>query len=156
MNINATLIGQMIAFGLLVWFTMKLVWPHITNALEERQTKIADGLAAAERGQHELELAQHKVTEKLREVKAQSAEIIEQAHKKSNQLVEEAKSKARDEGHRLVELAKGQIDQEANSAKQALRKEFAVAAVAGAEKILQREVDAASHNALLEQLIKEI
>lgn len=156
MNINATLIGQMIAFALLVWFTMKLVWPHVMGALEERQTKIADGLAAAERGQHELELAQKKVGEQLREVKAQSAEIIEQANKRSAHMIDEAKDKARDEGRRLVESAKTEIEQEANSAKRALREEFAATALQAAEKILGREVDATTHNALLEDMIKDI
>lgn len=156
MNINATLIGQMIAFGLLVWFTMKLVWPHIIGALEERQTKIADGLAAGERGQHELELAQKKVGEQLREVKMQSAEIIEQANKRSAHMVDEAKEKARDEGRRIVDSAKIEIEQEANSAKRALREEFAATALMAAEKILSREVDANTHNALLEDMIKDI
>lgn len=156
MSINATLIGQMITFALFVWFTMKLVWPHIIGALEERQQKIADGLAAAERGQHELELAQHKITEQLRETKSQQAEILDAANKKASHIVDDAKVKARQEGERLIEVAKAEIEQEANHVKQAIRKQFAETAILGAEKILAREVDAKAHSELLDKLIEEI
>ena len=156
MNINATLLGQMITFAVFVWFTMKYVWPPITKALAERQKKIAEGLSAAERGVRELELAQHKATAHLREAKVQAVSILDQANKHAGRLIEEAKLRARDEGQRLVALAKVEIDQEIQQAKQQLRQQIARIAMAGAEKILERSIDEKENRDLLEKLITEL
>ena len=156
MNINATLFGQMITFALFVWFTMKLVWPPIIRALDERQTKIADGLAAAERGQRDLELAQHKVTEQLHDAKVQSAKIIDNANKSGIELVEDAKRQAREEGKRLLELAKVEIDNERNSARTMLTKEVALLAIRSAEKILGREVSDSNNKKIVDDVINEL
>lgn len=156
MNINATLIAQMITFALFVWFTMRFVWPPLTKMLDERQGKIADGLAAAERGHRELELAQHRITEELREAKLQTNEIIEQAHRRANQIVDEAKAQAVEEGNRLAKLAQEDIAQEVNRAREDLRQQVAALAVAGAERILQREIDTAANETLLKDLVKEL
>lgn len=156
MSINATLFGQMIVFALLVWFTMKFVWPPITQALAQRQKAIADGLARAERGNHELELAQKRASEVVKEARGQAAEILEQANKRGNELVEEARTTARTEGERLLAAAHAQIEQERTQARAELQKQVVVLAVAGAGKILQREVDAKAHNAMLEELAKQL
>ena len=156
MDINATLLVQMITFALFVWFTMKFVWPPITSALEERQQKISDGLAAAERGEREYELAQMKVSESLKDAKAQANEIVEKATKRGNQIIDEARQHAKDEADRQVKQAKEQIAQEINHAKDELRKQVAGLAVIGAEKILQREVDASDNSDILDKLIKEL
>lgn len=156
MDLNATLIGQMITFAVLVIFTMKFVWPPLTKALEERQGKIADGLAAGERGQHELELAQHKVAEQLRDAKLQAAGILEQADKRSAHLVEQAKEQAREEGNRLVEMAKAEITQEKQAAKEALSSEIASIALLAAEKLLGHKLDHAANNDMVEKLIAEV
>lgn len=156
MDINATLLGQMITFAVFVWFTMKFIWPSIIKAMREREKKIADGLLAAERGQHELDLAQHKAAEQLRDAKIQAAEILEQASKRASHLIEEAKERAREEGEHLLSIARGDIEQEVQVARQQLRSEVAKLAVAGAEKILMRSVDAAAQRELVEQLIAEI
>jgi F-type H+-transporting ATPase subunit b len=156
LNLNATLLGQMITFAIFVWFTMKYVWPPITQALEERQKKIADGLAAAERGTHELELAQHKATEYLRDAKINAADIIEQANKRAAQIVEAAKHQGRDEGQRLVTLAQAEIAREVESAKQVLLQQVASLAVQGAERILTKNINAAANQDLIDQLIEQI
>lgn len=156
MEINATLLGQLITFAVLVWFTMKYVWPPIINAMREREQKIADGLAASERGQHELELAQHKAAEQLRDAKIHAAEILEQANKRANHIVEEAKERARNEGERLLEMARSDIEQEMQVAKQQLRNEIVALAIASAEKILAHSIDATVQNELVEKLISEI
>lgn len=156
MQINATLLGQMITFAVFVWFTMKYVWPPIIKAMQEREKKIADGLEAAERGHHELELAQHKATEQLRDAKIHAAEIIEHANKRANQMVEEAKERAREEGERLITLARGDIEQEIQGARQQLRSEIANLAIASAEKILARSIDAGTQHELVAKLITEI
>ena len=156
MDINITLIVQMLVFITFVWFTMKFVWPPLSRALEERQEKIADGLAAAERGRRELELAQHRVTTELKQAKAQAHEIIEKANVRAAQLVEEAKEDARQEAQRQMKIAQEQFAQEVNNARAGLRNQLASLAVAGAEKILKREVDQKSNKALLDQLIEEI
>src|SRR5690606_9603142 len=121
MNLNATIIGQSIAFFVFVWFCMKYVWPPITSILEERQNKIAEGLEAAERAQTDLHLAQNKAAEELREAKRQGAELIEQANKRANQIIDEAKTKARDEGQRLLTAAQAEIEMEVQRAKEGLR-----------------------------------
>lgn len=156
MDINITLFGQMITFGVFIWFTMKYVWPHILKSMQEREQRIADGLAAAQRGQHDLELAQHKATEYLRDAKIQAAEILEHANKRGNQIIEEAKERAREEGERLLVVARADIEQEFQMAKQKLRAEAANLAIFGAEKVLARSVDAATQHDLVEKLIAEI
>lgn len=152
MNINLTLIGQMIAFIIFVWITKKYIWVPIIVALEARKTRIADGLASAEKGQHELELAKNKAVETLKEGKGQAQDYIVQAQKRSNEIIEEAKNKARDEGDKLLVAAKAQIEQEINQAREGLRHEVAVLAIAGAEQVLMREVDEATHKEVLEKL----
>jgi F-type H+-transporting ATPase subunit b len=156
MDINATLLGQLITFAVFVWFTMKYVWPPITKAMQEREKKIADGLNAAERGHRELELAQHKATEQLRDAKNHAAEILDQAHKRANQIVEEAKERAREEGERLLTIARGDIEQEMQSARQQLRNEVAKLVITGAEKILAQQIDSKLQHALVEKLIAEV
>src|SRR3989338_4501160 len=139
----------MLVFAAFVMFTMKLVWPPLARALEERQEKIADGLAAAERGRKELELAQHRVTDDLKQAKVQSADIVEKANKRAAQIIEEAKEAAKAEAQNQAKLAQEQLHQQVNQARQALKKQVAGLAIAGAEQILMREVDAKSNEALL-------
>jgi len=156
MNLNATLIGQSITFFIFVWFCMKFVWPPIMNALEARKKQIADGLAAADRGKHELELAAKKAGDSMRDAKAQAAEVIARADRRAAEIVEEAKAAARDEGARQIAAAQASIAQETNRAREALREQVALLAVAGAEKILRREVNAQTHADLLAQLKAEL
>lgn len=156
MEINATLLGQLITFIVLVVFTMKYVWPPIIKAIQDRQARIADGLAAAERGVHELELAKHKAIEITRDAKIAAAEILEQANKRAGRMIDEAKERAREEGEKLIAIAKGEIAQEMLSAKQSLREQIAHIAVNGAEKILQKHIDVKSDEHLLNQLVEEI
>lgn len=156
LHINFTLIVQMLVFIAFVWFTMRFVWPPLEGALRERQNKIADGLAAAERGQRELELAQHRVKDELKHAKNQAAEILEKAHRRGNQLVDEAKVEAREEALRIAKLAEEQLALEVNQAKEQLRKRVASLAVAGAEKIIKRELDEKTSQDLLDNLIEEI
>ncbi|SDI57725.1 F0F1 ATP synthase subunit B [Pseudomonas panipatensis] len=156
MNINATLIGQAIAFAIFVIFCMKFVWPPVIAALHERQKKIADGLDAANRAARDLELAHEKAGQQLREAKNQAAEIIEQAKKSANQIVDEAREQARAEGDRMIAQAKAQIEQELNSVKDALRAQVGALAVSGAEKILGASIDANAQKQLVDQLAAEI
>jgi F-type H+-transporting ATPase subunit b len=156
MNINLTLILQMISFAVFVWFCMKFVWPPIVNALEERKAKIAQGLAAAERGHKEQELGQHRATEIMKEAKSHAAEIVGQAQKRASEIVEEAKQDAREEGARLVHAAQAEIDQQVNRAREELREKVALLAVSAAEKILQKEVDPTAHTAIIEAFAKQI
>ncbi len=156
MNITATLIVQMITFALFVWFTMRFVWKPLTGIMEERNKRIADGLAAAERGQHEQELAEQRAKESLHEAKERASEIVSQAQKRANEMVEEAKNEARAEGERLLAAAKAEIEQEANRAREQLRAQVAVLAVNGAERVLKREVDQNSHNQMLDELVSQI
>ena len=156
MNINATLIGQTITFFLFVWFCMKFVWPPIMQALAERKKQIADGLAAGERGKHELELSSKRAVENLHEAKQKAAEIIAQAEKRASQVIEEAKGAAKDEGNRILTGAKAEVEQEVFRAKEVLRQHVADLAVAGAAKILRREVDAKAHADLLTAIKAEL
>lgn len=156
MNINATLIGQSITFFVFVWFCMKFVWPPIMQALTERKKQIADGLAAGERGKHELELASKRATENLHEAKQKAAEIIAQAEKRAVQLIEDAKNAAKAEGDRLLASAQASVAQETVRAKEVLRSQVAELAVAGAEKILRREIDAKAHAELLIAIQNEL
>jgi F-type H+-transporting ATPase subunit b len=156
MDLNLTLLGQMITFAILVGFTMKFVWPPIIKAMAERQQKIADGLAAAERGVHELELAHHKAADRLRDAKIQAAEIIDKANKRAGQIIEEAKQQARTEGKHLLVIAQSEIAQEMQHAKQILREQLAGAVIAGVEKVLERTIDASANNEIFEKLADEI
>lgn len=155
MNINATLIGQSVAFFIFVLFCMKFVWPPVIAALQERQKKIADGLDAANRAARDLELAHEKAGQQLREAKAQAAEIVEQAKKRANQIVDEARDQARTEGERLKAQAQAEIEQELNSVKDAACQVGALA-VTGAEKILGASIDANAHEQLVSKLAAEI
>ena len=156
MNINLTLIGQTLTFIVFVWFCMKFVWPPIMQALHDRKAKIADGLAAGERGQHEKELAQKRAKEVLQEAKGEAAEIIAQAQKRASEIVEEAKADARTEGERLKVAARAEIEQETNRAKEHLRGQVVSLAVAGAGKVLEREVDERAHSDMLDKLASQI
>lgn len=156
MTINLTLVGQLIAFAIFAWFCMKFVWPPITNAMDTRQKKIAEGLDAAGRAERDLKLAQEKAADMLRETKQTAAEIVEKANKTANSIVEEAKQQARSEGERLITAAKAEIDLEVSRVKDDLRKQVSVLAITGAEKILGETVDAKAHNKLVEQLAKEL
>ncbi|MBJ55569.1 MAG: F0F1 ATP synthase subunit B [Gammaproteobacteria bacterium] len=156
MNLNATIIGQTIAFAVFVWFCLKYVWPPITQALAERQKKIAEGLEAADRAQRDLSLAQNKAADDLREAKIKSAEIIDMANKRANHIVDEAKEKARDEGQRLIAGAKAEIEMEVQRAKEELRAQVAAIAIAGAEKILESSVDKAANEELVKKLASEL
>lgn len=156
MNINATLIGQMITFALLVWFTMRFVWPPLMRALAERQKTIADGLAAAERGQRELELAEKRALEVLKKAKADAQEVIGLAEKRAAEVADEAKSTARAEAERILAAARNDIDQEVNRAKESLREHVAQLAVAGAARILEKEIDPKAHARLLEAVAKQL
>ena len=156
MEINVTLLGQMITFSLLVYFTMKKVWPPIMQAMGERQKRIAEGLAAGERGAREQELAQERAAETLRTAKQEAAEVIAQAQKRANEIVEESKSQAKEEGGRQLAAAQADIEQEANRARERLREEVVSLSLQGAEKILKREVDAKSHNDMLTDLAAQL
>ena len=156
MDFNATLIGQSISFLFFVWFCMKFVWPPLIGAIEERQAKISQGLEASERGAKDLELAQDRAKEYLADAKAQAAEIVEQANKRHAQIVDGAKDDARDEAAKIRAGAEAEIEQEVNRAKEALRAQVAGLAVQGAEKILQRSIDADKHKDILDNLAKEI
>ncbi|MDR2213333.1 MAG: F0F1 ATP synthase subunit B [Pseudomonadales bacterium] len=152
MNLNATIIGQIFAFFLFAWFCQAIVWPPVVRAMEERRKKIADGLDAADRASHDLERAQERVAEQLRDAKANSAGIIDQANKRASQIIEEAKEKAREEAGRIKAGAQAEIDQQVNQAREQLRQQVATLAVAGAEKILERAVDQNAHADLLRKL----
>ena len=156
MNINLTLIGQMIAFVCFVMFCMKYVWPPILAAMAEREKKIADGLAAADRASHDLELAKEKAVERLREAKTEAAGIIDSANKRGNQLVEEAKSTAQVEAQRVKSSAQAEIEQEVNRAREQLRSQVAALSLAGAEKVLGAAIDRQAHNELVEKLAAEL
>ncbi|MCU7960448.1 MAG: F0F1 ATP synthase subunit B [gamma proteobacterium symbiont of Bathyaustriella thionipta] len=156
MNINATLIGQLITFVVFVWFTQKYVWLPIIAALEERKKKIAEGLAAADRGVHEQELAQKRALDSMKEAKAQAAEIVGNAKKRADEIVDEAKDQARSEGERIVEAARSELDLEANRVREELRSRVAELAVVGAGRILKREVDLAAHKDIVDALAAEI
>ena len=156
MNLNATLFAQLVVFFILAWFTMKFVWPPIVKALDERATKIADGLAAAERGKHDLELATRRSADSLREGKEKASELLAQAERRAAQIIEEAKAQAKVEADRIIAGAKAEADQEAVRAKEVLRGQVALLAVAGAEKILRREIDAKAHSDLLAAIEQDL
>jgi F-type H+-transporting ATPase subunit b len=155
-NINLTMIGQAIAFAVFVVFCMKFVWPPVIQALRERQTKISNGLQAAESATKDLELAKEKAAAELKEAKHKAQEIIEQANKRANQAIEESKDSARIEGEKMIVAAKAEIEQEAIRVREALRAEVAALAVSGAEKILGTSVDAKAHSQMLDKLAAEL
>jgi F-type H+-transporting ATPase subunit b len=156
MNINFTLIAQAIAFAVLIWFTVKFVWPPLLGAIEKRQKEIADGLAAASEGRSALEVAAKKSEVTLNEAKQKATEIIGQAEKRATQIVEEAKGTAKVEGERILTGAKAEIDQEVNRAKEGLRAQVSALAIAGAEKILRKEIDGKAHSEMLSKLAAEL
>jgi F-type H+-transporting ATPase subunit b len=156
MNLNMTFFGQMITFIVLIWFTMKFIWPPLNKAIEERQQKIAEGLAAAEQSQKNLAQAQQSVDAELRTARTKANEIIEQAHQRANQIIDQAKNDAIAEATRQKAVAEAEIVAAANRAKEDLRKQVSALAVTGAEKLLRREIDANAHKALLDELAAEI
>ena len=156
MSINATLIGQMITFTLLVWFTMKYVWPPLMEALEERKKKIAEGLAAAEKGHKEMEFAEKRALTVLKEAKEQSSEIVSLAQKRAIEVIEQSKDNAKKEGERMIEAAKAQIEQEIQQAKDGLREEVAALALSAAEQILKKEISKTEHKVLIAKVSSQL
>jgi F-type H+-transporting ATPase subunit b len=156
MNLNATLVAQMVVFGILVWFTMKFVWPPITKALDERARKIADGLAASDRAKLELASANKRVEEQLAQTRDESTKRIADAERRALALIEEAKQRANDEAAKILASARAEADQQTVSAREALRDQVATLAVRGAEQILRREVNPAVHADLLNRLKTEL
>ncbi|MDH5824847.1 F0F1 ATP synthase subunit B [Luteimonas sp. RD2P54] len=156
MQINATFLGQGIAFAILIWFSWKFIWPPLMRAIEERQQKIAEGLAAADNSQKALAQAQEKVNDELKAARAKANEIIEQAHQRANQIIDAAKAEAIAEGARQKALVDSEIEASANRAREDLRRQVSLLAVSGAEKLLRREIDPAAHKALLDELAAEI
>lgn len=153
MNINLTLFGEMLTFAIFVWFTMRFIWPPLTKAMTERREKIAAGLAAAEKGKRDLELAAHKVTEILTEAKAQAAQLIEQANHRANHIIEESKAHARDEGNRLLAIAKSDIEREFQAARDTLMTQVSSLVIAGAEKVLRHEVNQSANDRLVNEIL---
>jgi F-type H+-transporting ATPase subunit b len=156
MNLNATLFAQAAVFALFIWVTVKFIWPLMQSRIDARQKTIADGLAAAEQGRRTLQLSTRQADEAIKEARARAAEILAQAERRSAQLVEEARQTARDEGSRELAAAKAEIEQEVTRAREQLRDRVASLAVAGAEKILRREVDARAHAELLESIKRQL
>ena len=156
MSFNLTLFAQAAAFALFIWFTVKFVWPPLLRAIETRQKQIADGLAAAEQGKKSLEVSAKQAEQAIQEARVRAAEIIAQAEKRDAQMVEAAKVAAKTEGDREKAAAKADIQQEAQRAREQLREQVAALAVAGAEKILRREVDAKAHAELLDGIKKQL
>ena len=156
MNINLTLVVQMIVFVVLIWFTMKVVWPMILGPMEERSKKIAAGLAAGDKGQQELAQSRDRADAILREARERATQIVEQAQRQANDLVEQAKGTATSEGARLVEQAKQQIELETSHARESLRREVATIAVSAASKVLEREINPQTHADLLSKLATQI
>lgn len=156
MNINATLIAQGITFFAFIWFTVKFVWPPILNAIEERRRQITDGLAAADKGARSLEDAQVRITAMVEEARGQARQIIDQAQTRANGIVDEARAGATQERDRILQSAKAEVDQQVNRARDELRAQVAAITVAGAEKILAREIDPRAHQDLLDKLAAQI
>jgi len=155
-NITATLLAQIVAFALLIWFVNKVLWGPVTKMMADRQKRIADGLAAADKGQHEMALAEERAKELLRDAKSQAGEIIAQAEKRGNEIIEESKQTARTEGERIKSAAQAELEQEVNRAREQLRGQVAGIAVAGAQRILSKEIDAKAHGDLLKDLVAQI
>jgi F-type H+-transporting ATPase subunit b len=155
-SINATLIAQIIVFGILVWVTMQYIWPPLMTAMDERAKRIADGLAAADRAKAELKDADARVAEEIKAARVQASEIVEKAQQQANQIVDKAKADALLEAARVKALAQADIEGMVGKAKEQLRGQVAALAVQGAQKIIQREINADAHKALLDQLLTEI
>jgi F-type H+-transporting ATPase subunit b len=156
MNITLTIIAQALSFAILIWFTAKFVWPPLLAAIEARQKTIADGLADAERAKHDLEMAAKRSADLLREAKEKAGEIVASGEKRASEIIEQAKAQAKVEGDRIVAGAKAEVDQEVFRAKEQLRTQVSAIALAGAGKILGREIDAKAHNDLLDKLAAEL
>jgi F-type H+-transporting ATPase subunit b len=156
MNLNFTLVAQAVTFAAFIWFTMKFIWPHMLRAIETRQKTIADGLAAAEQGKRSLELSTRQADEAIKQARNRAAEIIGQAEKRATQMIDEARNAAKEEGNREKAAAKAEIAQEVTRAREQLRDRVASLAVAGAEKILRREVDAKAHGDLLDSIKRQL
>ena len=156
MNINATLFAQMIVFGILIWVTMKFIWPPLIMAMNERTQRISDGLAAAERSQRDLAQAQEQVNEVIKEARGKATEIIDLAHARANQIVDAAKAEAIVEANRQVAAAEAEIVVATNRAREDLRRQVSSLAVAGASRLIKREIDGNAHKALLDELAAEI
>lgn len=156
MSINATLFGQMIVFAILIWFSMKFIWPPLMSAIEERQQKIAAGLAAADRARQELADADARVAEELRDARGKASEIIDQAHARANQIIDEARQEAIAEANRQKAAAETAIAAATTRVREDLRRHVSALAVSGAEKLIRREIDANAHQALLDELAAEI
>jgi F-type H+-transporting ATPase subunit b len=155
-NINLSLLGEMIGFGLFIFLVMKFGWPQIIQKIEERQKEIADGLAAGERGRKDLENSQAKATEILHQARDKGVEVVDVANQQASRILEEARKEAQVERARQVDAAKAEIQQELNRAKDALRAEVAKIAIAAAERIIEREIDPKAHKALLDELATQI
>jgi len=156
MNINATLIGQTISFFLFVWFCKKFVWPPMVNAMQDRQTQIADGLAAAEKGQQAQEIAEKEAANVVGQAKAQAAEIIASAEKRGNAVVDEAKNTATSEKERIVASAQAEVEQDVHTAREALRGQVSSIAIAAASKIASKEIDESAHADLIDDLVTQL
>lgn len=156
MNINATLFAQMIVFGILIWITMRFIWPPLTKAMDERAQRISEGLSAADRAKAELKDADARVADEIRKARVQASEIIDKAQQQANQILDKAKGDALDEASRQKAVAKTEIDGMVGKARESLRGQVAALAVQGAQKIIQREINADAHKALLDQLVAEI
>lgn len=156
MSINATLLAQCVVFAALVWFTMKFIWPNVIEAIDQRNKEIADGLEAATRGRSELDAAQGRIEQLVSEARSQASEIIEQANGRASRIVDEAREEGERERLRLVESAHSEIERETMQARDELREQVAALAIAGAEKILRREIDAGVHGAMLQRFANRI
>lgn len=156
MNMNATILGQTVAFIVFVWFCMKFVWPPLMGAIEARQKEIAEGLSSAERAKKDLALAQNNATEQLKEAKLQSAHIVELANKRKAQIVEDATREAQAEREKILTQAQAEVEAERNRVKEELRKQVAALALVGAEKILERQIDAAANSDIVEKVVAEL
>ena len=156
MDLNYTFFLQALSFAILIWFTMKFIWPPLMKAIEERQARIAEGLAAADRSQKDLAQAEERVNEIVREARSKANEIIEQANGRANQIIDKAKEDALGEASRQKTMALAEIDVAANRMREELRQQVAALAVAGAEKVICREIDANAHRALLDELATQL
>lgn len=156
MSITATLLGQIITFAILVWFIGKYLWGPMTQMMDDRKKRIADGLAAAERGIHEQELAERKATQHIKKAKEQATEILAQAQKRGAEIIEDAKGDAKAEGERLITAANAEIEQEINRAKEALREHVVDITIAAAGKIVKKEIDSKAHGELLKDVVGQL
>ena len=156
MNINLTLFGQTVTFIVFVWFCLKFIWPHIMKAMEDRKTQIAEGLAAGERGRHEQELAEQRAVEVIREAKDQAKEILALAHKRGDEIVEDAKGEGRAEGERMLRAAEAEIEQQINQAREKLRNDVVALAIQGAQQVLGSAVDEKAHTEQLNRLATQL